>query len=51
MTGLIKKTEKTSDIIFSDPPYSFNETYLNSMIELVFSENLKVMVYGDCLML
>ena len=38
--NFLKKTEKKSDIIFSDPPYSFNETYLNSMIELVFSENL-----------
>jgi len=38
--NFLKKTEKTSDIIFSDPPYSFNETYLNNMIELVFSKNL-----------
>ena len=38
--NFLKKTEKTSDIIFSDPPYSFNETYLNTMIELIFSKNL-----------
>ena len=38
--NFLKITEIKSDIIFSDPPYSFNETYLNTMIELVFSKNL-----------
>ena len=38
--NFLNKIKKKSDIIFSDPPYSFDEAYLNSMIELVFSKNL-----------
>ena len=43
-TGIVKKylnkTTQKFDIIFADPPYKYNQSDYNQIIELVFSKNI-----------